>query len=248
MFLGWIRVDTIDKNENPRWHARAILQHPDDLSVQPQSEARNCSRESPCRLLNCPFDQYGSDFSRICLTMKDLRSEKAFLDEELLSNGTRMNIEQSLSLTMVESDGEKSGYESLNYISMKYPSMNQPILFDPRRAREQLPCLNLSSLSTQRDGDEPVGQQCYNHLITQFDDRIEFLLVNFDSDQHPMHLHGSYFHVIEQGLPILNRTTGLFQANNPNVQCDQHQVNCRCVSCTSNTQVVKDTIIVPSGG
>ena len=180
--------------------------------------------------------------------MKDLRSEKALLDEDLLSNGTRMNIEQALSLTMVESDGEKSGYESLNYVSMKYPSMNQPILFDPRRAREQNPCLNLSLQPNDQGEDEPVGQRCYNHLITQFNDRIEFLLVNFDSDQHPMHLHGSYFHVIEQGLPIINRTTGLFQANNPNVECDQHNVNCRCLTCTSNTQLIKDTIIVPSGG
>ena len=169
--------------------------------------------------------------------MQNMTTAQSYFDQELVSANASVTIKRSLSLTMVEPTDEKAGYESINYISMHYPALDQPILYIPKTAREKLPCSN----STE-------GEKCYNNIVANFNDIIEFLVVNYDSDQHPIHLHGSYFHVLEQGLSQLNQTTGVFLANNPNVECDDHEINCQCVNCTTNIRLVKDTMIVPSGG
>jgi FtsP/CotA-like multicopper oxidase with cupredoxin domain len=241
LFTGWIRVNTMDKNDNLRWKGRAILQIGNNTVTSPTSSPRNCSSQEPCRILNCPFTQYGSGLDSICLTMRNMTTDSAHLDKELLADTAHVAIKRSLSLTMVEPTDERAGYESINYMSMHYPSLDKPILYIPKTARETLPCSNLVQKTP------PVmGEKCYNNIVAQFDDIIEFLVVNHDSDQHPIHLHGSYFHVIEQGLSQLNETTGLSIADNPNVACNDEDVNCECVNCTTNTRLVKDTMLVPS--
>lgn len=245
----WIRVDTMDKKNNSRWHAQAILQYASTNGV-PTSERRVCSTSRPCRILNCPFSQYGPNESGIdnpfiCLTPLNISTHDDYLDHELLRETVPIAIKRTLSLTMVEGQDDRAGFESFNYVGLKYPSMNEPILHDPRRARELLPCSN-------QPLDAEHGEQCYQNIVAKYNDIIEILLVNHDDDQHPIHLHGSYFHIVEQGLAQLNTTTGEFMANNPNVICDEHAV-CTCNetagSCTSiNMRLVKDTVQIPKGG
>ena len=241
--IGWVRADTLDKNNNPRWHGRAILQIGNSSIINPISNPRSCSSQTPCRILNCPFTQYGPGSDVICLTMQNMTTNSAHLDQELLADTAQIAIKRSLSLTMVEPTDEKAGYESINYISMHYPSLDKPILYIPKTAREKLPCSNL-----MQKAPTVMGEKCYNNIVANFNDIIEFLVVNYDTDQHPIHLHGSYFHILEQGLSQLNETTGLSIADNPNVECDDNQVNCKCVNCTTNVRLVKDTMIVPSRG
>ena len=242
-FVGWIRVDTLDRNHNPRWHSRAILQLNDSFMGSPTSNRRNCTPQDPCHILNCPFSQYGSGLDVTCLTMQNMTTDATFYDADLVSDTTHVTIKRSLSLTAVEPTDEEAGYESINYISILYPRLDEPILYVPKMAREKLPCSSISDTTSS-----VKGQRCYHNIIAEYGDIIEFLIANYDSDQHPMHLHGSFFHVIEQGLSVLNQTTGLFMTNNPNVACDNEQINCACVNCTSNARLVKDTILVPSGG
>ena len=245
----WIRVDTMDKNNNTRWHGLAILQYA-TTNEMPTSERQNCSIFQPCRILNCPFNQYGpSDADKrtafICLTPLNMSTHEDHLDHDLLNEKTPINIRQTLSLTMVEGDDDRAGFESFNYIGMKYPSMAESILNNPRQARELLPCSNrLLNMNS--------GEKCYHTIVAQYNDVIEVLLVNHDDDQHPIHLHGSYFHIVEQGLAQLDTITGEVMANNPNVKCDEHAV-CVCnqtnANCTINSmRLVKDTVQVPKGG
>ena len=89
-------------------------------------------------------------------------------------------------------------------------------------------------------------------FVAKYNDTIEILLVNHDDDQHPIHLHGSYFHIVAQGLAPLNTTTGEAIANNPDVKCDKHAV-CICdqtsPACTKNNmRLVKDTVQLSKGG
>lgn len=233
----------MDKNNNPRWHGRAILQFGNDNTVEPMTTARNCSSQDPCYIFNCPFTQYGSALNTICVTMQNMTSHPDYIDKDLVSETTRVTIQKSLSLTAVEGTDEEAGFESINYRSMVYPMLEQPIIYNTRAAREKLPCTN-----SAREISEPQGQRCYHNIVAQYNDIIEFLIVNPDSDQHPIHMHGSFFHIIEQGLSVLNKTTGIFIANNPNVVCDEEDINCQCANCTINAHVVKDTMIVPSGG
>lgn len=256
--LGWIRVNTLDKNNNPRWHGRAILQFGNDNVTKPISNVRSCSSEDPCRILNCPFTQYGSDTSIICLTMQNMTTNSTHLDMDLLSDTANVTIRQSLQLTMVMATAQQAGYESINYIGMRYPSLDKPIIYMPQVARQKLPCsMNMSNtmpmpnmtmtttMATMRM--MMMGQKCYHNIVVQYNDIIELLVVNHDFDQHPIHLHGFSFHVIEQGLAELNKTTGQFIANNPNVVCDDEQILCTCVNCMTNTRLVKDTVQVPKG-
>lgn len=239
-------MNTLDKNNNPRWHGRAILQFGNDNATSPMSSSRNCSSQEPCRILSCPFTQYGSDSSSfICLTMQNMTTHLTHLDMDLLSDKTNVTVSRSLSLTMVMATAQQTGYESINYIGMLYPSLDKPILYIPQTAREKLPCSDMTGTMTMT---MMMVQKCYNNIVVQYDDIIEFLIVNHDFDQHPMHLHGFSFHVIEQGLAQLNKTSGQFIANNPNVVCDDEHVHCTCINCTVNTRLVKDTIQLPKGG
>lgn len=257
-------MNTLDKNNNPRWHGRAILQFGNDNVSNPTSSARKCSSQEPCRILNCPFTQYGSDPSLICLTMQNMTTHSTHLDMDLLSDRANITVKQSLSLTMVMATSQQSGYESINYIGMLYPALDKPILYMPEIARKKLPCANMADTTSTTTMSMPMpmsmsmttsmmmpmmmkGQKCYNNIVVQYNDIIEFLVINHDFDQHPMHLHGFSFHVIEQGLAQLNTTTGEFIANNPNVVCDDGHIQCTCVNCTANTKLVKDSIQLPKG-
>lgn len=240
----WIRIDTLDRNNNPRWHGKAILQYMVD-SVMPMTNQQNCTALRPCRILNCPFTQYGpNDSSSVCLTPQNISTHEDYLDQSLLNETIQVNVKQTLSLTMVDSNGERAGFESINYIGMKYPPMTEPILYNAQVAREQLPC---SGMRLDMSG----GEKCYHYVLAQFNDVVEFLLINFDYDHHPLHLHGSYFHIVEQGLAQLNTTTGQFLANNPNIECNDY-AECTCqqqnTTCTMPTmRLVKDTIQLPTG-
>lgn len=245
----WIRVDTMDRHNNTRWHALAILEYT-TTNDMPTTERQNCTVSQPCRILNCPFSQYGPNTTDqgnpfICLTPLDMTTHENYLDYDLINETTPMNIKQTLQLTSVENQDDHMGFESLNYIALKYPPMAEPILDNPRHARKLLPCSN-RSLSANS------GEKCYHNIVAQYNDTIEILLINHDDDQHPMHLHGSYFHIVEQGLAPLNTTTGLATENNPNVTCDKHavckcnQTNAACV--TNNMRLVKDTIQLSKGG
>ncbi|CAF1128703.1 unnamed protein product [Adineta steineri] len=245
----WIRVDTMDKHNNPRWHGLAILQYAPTNEI-PTTEPQHCTELQPCRILNCPFSQYGPNESNqgnpfICLTPSNITTHEDYIDYNLIDEKTPMAIKKTLSLTMAEHEDDQSGFESFNYVGMKYPSMTEHILNNPRLARELLPCSN-RLLHTES------GEKCYHNIVAQYNDTIELLLVNHDDDQHPLHLHGSYFHIVEQGLAQLNTSTGEFIANNPNVQCNEHAV-CICnqtnAACTTNNmRLVKDTIQLPKGG
>jgi FtsP/CotA-like multicopper oxidase with cupredoxin domain len=245
----WIRVDTMDKNNNIRWHGLAILQYA-ATNVMPTTTRQNCTVLQPCRILNCPFSQYGpSDTDNrtpfICRTPLNMSTHEDHLDLDLLNETIKINIKQTLQLTMVESQGDRAGFESFNYVGMKYPSMTEPILRNPQLARELLACSN-------RSLNVNSGEKCYHTIVAQYNDIIELLLVNHDDDQHPIHLHGSYFHIVEQGLALLNTTTGEIIADNPNVECDENAV-CECkqnnVICTvNNMRLVKDTVQLPKGG
>ncbi|CAF2850535.1 unnamed protein product [Rotaria sp. Silwood2] len=239
----WIRVDTMDKNNNPRWYARAILQYTHE-SRMPTTSQKNCTVLEQCRILNCPFSQYGSEPSFICLTPQNMSTHTDYLDLDLLNETINVNVKRTLSLNMVMGNEDRAGFESINYIGMQYPSMQEPILYNAQTARYLLPCSN-SRL------DMNTGERCYHFILAQFGDIIEFLLVNYDTHQHPMHLHGSYFHIVEQGLAQLNTTTGEFLDNNPNVECNDY-AECVCKAgstCTKNNmRLVKDTVQVPKGG
>ena len=139
----WIRVDTMDKNNNTRWHGLAILQYA-TTNEMPTSERQNCTVFQPCRILNCPFSQYGPSVTDkrspfICLTPLNISTHDNYLDHDLISEKTPITIKQTLSLTMVESENSQAGFESFNYIGLKYPSMTEPVLYNPRRARALLP-------------------------------------------------------------------------------------------------------------
>ena len=245
----WIRVDTMDKNNNTRWHGLAILQYA-ATNEMPTTKSRECTPLQPCRILNCPFSQYGPSnidggTPYVCLTPLNISTQEDHLDYDLLNEKIQINIKRTLLLTMVEGQDDRAGFESINYIGMKYPSMTEPILHNPQLARELLSC-------SDRSLDTNSGEKCYHTIVAQYNDIIELLLVNHDDDQHPIHLHGSYFHIVEQGLGQLNVTTGETIAHNPNVECDEHAV-CVCkqtnAMCTKNNmRLVKDTVQLPKGG
>ncbi|CAF2792024.1 unnamed protein product [Rotaria sp. Silwood2] len=245
----WIRVDTMDKNNNPRWHARAILQYMPSR-IMPTTEPRNCTIAQPCFILNCPFTQYGpkeddNAMSLICLTPQNITTHEYYLDRGLLDETVIPNVRKTLQMTMVTGTDERAAFESFNYIGMQYPPMDTPILYVAQHAREQFTCLN-------RSLDADTGDKCYHTVMARYNDIVEFLLVNHDDDQHPLHLHGSFFHIIEQGLASLNSTTGEFLANNANVDCNEH-AECKCTETAeackkNNMRLVKDTVQLPKGG
>ncbi|CAF4020025.1 unnamed protein product [Rotaria magnacalcarata] len=80
----------MDKNNNRRWHARAILQVGNNPQTRPTTLARTCSPQKPCYTLNCPFTQYGSDPNTICLTMHNMTTDPAHVDQELIADSTKV--------------------------------------------------------------------------------------------------------------------------------------------------------------
>ena len=278
----WIRAETMEINQNgqgPPYEslghvAEAILHYKQDgESPDPNADVpshryeeiknsatlRVCTKENPCKAVNCPFKKFHSSYNITCTNVDELRLLEPTPPGELPNanpNSQCRNCTHFINFNF-EGESQTSSVNGRNFILPSFPPQTQYNDF-----REKDTICNL----TADCNPSTLECSCVHVIDIPFNETVQmvFSSIGASPSAHPIHLHGHTFHVVAVGYPEYDNTTGYVKKRNSDISCAD--VNCTkegCVneSCTrpswktepmnftiNRRTIRKDTVMVPAGG
>ena len=275
----WIRAETLEVLPSGTEHsARAILMYGNvnDLdwttgySNVPERE-RPCSSESPCNVLNCPFENYPTEYNLNCISLTSLVGRTGTPESEIPRYPPDPNCTDCEHFLNFAFQGEDFD-SSVNSKSFELPplaystncyeyeeEMNDNVtntcnkcVINQNSTTGGCSCIDVVEVANQETYDPATEPQS---IALVFSSRSAFFA-------HPIHLHGHSYHVVYIGYGVYN-SEGQITDNSPDLECESglcanpgwsndsipqgvlnRTVNGRVVS----TAIRKDTIIIPPGG
>ncbi|XP_064605204.1 uncharacterized protein LOC135470287 [Liolophura sinensis] len=246
----WIRGETLEVGMN---HTLEAILHYDGapVNMDPTSQPANCTMDSMCVVVNCPFTYYPMEDYTKCITFDSLRSLEV-QKTPLKSDG--MFQEQFLNFAF---PGNKWTPGSINGIAYQQPVVSA--LTQPHEIDTQC---------TQDDCGEDKVCQCTWALPLHHAQTYQFVFLNMGSGKgwsHPIHMHGHSFYVLKMGYARYNETTAKLIGDNLDIDCrgnpDRTKSFCNNATWTNSSWLHgnvpdvelekpprKDTLIVPTGG
>ena len=278
----WIWAETLEDaitskstgfhNPISKHRAEAILHYTESSNsdVTMIIETRTCTPSSKCRVVNCPFAQYGN-------IMECINADQF---ESLLDHTIPQSI-YSPHKTLFYNfnfDGENStSGSSIDGINFRFP--NNPPLTEHKDFKDS------NDMCPRRGCDHSTITHCACTQVIDINDlprgsAVELVLTNrdavshLDGASHPVHLHGHYFYVVKMGYPVMD-TNGHFVTVNDDIECVKKPHNHPCphefitvekkrrklkqivqwrnvpedlTNAPHHSYAQKDTVIVPYGG
>ncbi|XP_060566453.1 uncharacterized protein LOC132725369 [Ruditapes philippinarum] len=245
----WIRGETLQK-DTPHF-ADAILRYVGAPAEEPTTTRHNCTSDSPCLVLNCPFTYYPAP-NTVCRTFDELRAKVT--DDPAPSYMPGKFKEYFLNFAF---PGITSYPGSVNGKTFDTPDVNP--LLQPKEWYS--PC------KSPECGDDRHCK-CTHALQIGNGDTVQMTFMNMGIGKgwsHPIHMHGHSFYVVKMGYGQYNATSAKIEADNIDVDCrggtDREKSFCNDATWSNaawlNGNVPgleldrpprKDTIIVPTGG
>ena len=262
----WIRAETLeaDLREGPPYEpirdhlAVAVLHYnhtgtkipvgPDYDNIP--NNSRVCTETSPCRAVNCPFENYQPSYYINCTNAYELKLFKKTPPAELPSE---KYDEQYFLNFGFENKYQTGTINARNFIPFKISPSIQP---------QDISNATLCNLTD----DCLHGCLCTHQINLKYDQtvRLVFSSAGISPDRrrfaHPVHLHGHEFHVVGTGYGKYNDTTGEVMTPTEEIVCKKNlstdnvcvfpkwrDVGGPKINLDQNT-IRKDTIIVPALG
>ena len=250
----WILAETLEHEftGNEEFHsplgehkAEGILQYninqESELPIQEPSRTWNCTRESPCRVINCPFASNGFTENVLnynCINVHEFESGPV---ESVPLSIRAPNIIDNTLFYNFDFYGEKStNASSVDGINFRYPA-------DP-------PVVDHERFEANKDDYICPGRGCPHRLLNpdvpfcacthQIDlssvhegDAVQIVISNINTlanngrlklgSSHSVHLHGHSFYVVKTGYPEYN-PDGTVAAFNRDLECIDVITNKEC--------------------
>ena len=279
----WIRAETLEMLEMPRTvsdgrpvHlAEAILHYtgasnPDPFTMYDNVDRRprQCTQQTKCIALNCPFKEFPSGYNTNCMAVSQLRNR---FSDKLPRIDNRDSNNLKFFNFGFEGQSFTSAINGRNFLSPASPYQTYLGEYD-LDVSDGRTCQSCNSETT------PASQpnQCTCTYVEKVlsssklnDDNdnsvmMVFSVVGFDTNRdfsHPVHLHGHSFYVVHIGYGTYS--DGVLQNNSMDVECDTPlcmnprwrngtpaavKVAMSSTGLLIDTAVRKDTVIVPAGG
>ncbi|XP_063411049.1 uncharacterized protein LOC134693965 [Mytilus trossulus] len=255
----WIRMEDMaakDTNEKPINMVKGygILRYSTASSDEPISLRTECTKDRPCRVINCLFGKFPEELNTYCVPMSSLKSSKS----EIKNNPVPLPVSKNdfqeffMNFHFTNLNNNPKAQSSINGIRMNLPA--SPLLVDSDSPDSSTSCdfQNCTSVCT-----------CTHMLNLKLGNVIQFVLINYEPTgfgrAHPVHMHGHRFHVMKIGFPEYNTTTGNLTRMNPDIKCNTLECNRaewadklwnygNVPGMNVDNPPIKDTIIVPWGG
>ena len=220
---------------------------PSDTIYDPVNNPK-CTTASPCFALNCPFEQFPSQYNITCVDLNNVQlrapqpipdtdvSESVFLNFGFWGIGTVLGSSINGRHFLFPPSPVTTQYSSLSSSNWKDQFCGYPRPYSEIRGRR---CTNMYTVSTQT---------------------VELVLLNyanpaplFAMQPHPVHLHGHHFRVVKIGYANCSDPNNCV---NPDIVCGNKYCDAG-VSWTKGTRpfnvsntkaATKDTIAIPAGG
>ena len=275
----WIRAETLEVLPSGTEHAgRAILTYGDSSDLDWTTgysniteRERQCTASSPCKVLNCPFEDYPSDvLDCVQLTsLIGLTGTPGYKPPRLPPDGNCTDCVHFLNFAF-----EGKGFDSsVNARSFDFPPKAYSTnCFESQQ--EQNDTTSNTCNNCQVDPNSQAGGcRCTQIVPIATRDRYtsgaeepESILFVFSSISaffaHPIHLHGHSFHVVYIGFGRYDPVTWHIQGYTTDIDCGTglcanpqwaNDIPLPVLARTENGRVVssairKDTIIIPAGG
>ena len=274
----WIRAETLEVLPPGTEHsARGILTYgnPSDLdwitaySNIPE-RVRECTANSPCKALNCPFENYPSSFYIQCIPFTSLERRTAVPDSDIPMYPPNQNCIDCNHFLNFAFQG-KNFDSSVNSNSMQLPQTAYATnCFQYEREKEDS-ITNTCNKCEVNVNSSTGGCRCV-HVVPiankeTFPSRepqsIAMVLSGFGAKfAHPIHLHGHSFHVVYVGYGKYN-STGQLTGLTDDIDCGtgelcvnpmwkqgipQEVLNRASNGRLLSSVIRKDTVIIPSYG
>ena len=206
---------------------------------------RKCTRKSPCRALNCPFQRYPPDVFITCIPVTDLQLLFPTQDE-VPSNDIQEENEYFFDFSF----RGMAGNAAISGRNFRFPSGS--LQTDPQQEIDM--CEN-GFIDCDANED-----QCICTRVIALNDpwaTVQFVITAIGDGgitYHPVHLHGHSFQVAGIFYGEYN-ASGHLVGTNPSVTChndprctDPGWTNTSQDGTVTNKTVRKDTIVVPAKG
>ena len=285
----WMRAETleIDRSEaGPPFRslghvAEAILHYkqngdsddPDDnvpskkyQEIKDKSPPIQCTKNDPCKAVNCPFGSFHPLYYITCTNVQSLRLLEPTPPDELPNanpkaprdcKGCRHFINFNF-----EGDSQTSAVNGRNFILPSFPpqTQNEEFLKKDTKCDLKADC-------------NPSTPECSCVHVIDIPHRetiqMVFSAIGAFHNAHPIHLHGHTFHVVHVGYPEYNKTNGFITNHNSDIYCDdidckeaeKPKEGCNVKRCTrprwktepmqfsiDSRTIRKDTVMLPAGG
>ena len=239
-------------------------------SIKRNSNARSCTADNRCKVVNCPFENFHPSYYTDCINIHQLSLLIPTPASEIpeaypnCDNGCQHFVNFHF-----EGDSGTSSVNGRNFILPPVPPVTQNEDFQNQAVQCHLPEIcNPSSLNCM----------CTQVLDIPYNKTVQLIFTSvgtFDIS-HPIHLHGHTFHVVKVGYPEYDESTGFIKKrmeggtiHNEDIACDDRTFcptvqtpGCNPDRCTSprwandtapymhidSKTIRKDTVIVPAGG
>ncbi|XP_067019270.1 uncharacterized protein [Acropora muricata] len=226
--------------------------------IKDNSPPKQCTRNVPCKAVNCPFQDFHPSYYIACVNVQSLRLLEPTPTDELPNANPGSNCKDCIHFINFnfEGDSETSAVNGRNFILPSFPPLTQ---------NEEFEKYDIKCNLTADCNPSTTECSCVHVIDIPQGETIQLVLTAIGAyhNAHPIHLHGHTFHVVHVGYPEYNGTTGFVGKHNSDVHCDD--IDCtkegcvkkRCTrpswkvpknfSIDSHT-VRKDTVMVPAGG
>ena len=215
-----------------------------------------CDAVTPCRVVNCPFENFHPSYYSHCINIGDFRLLLETPADELPSGDTPDN-EFFLNFNF-EAHSITSSINGKRFVSPPVPIQTQPQDF-----KEQATICDTAGSCNPSD----IHCWCTHVIEVGYNKVVQMVVSSVGLIQvaHPFHLHGHQFHILKVGYPSYSNATGFFASDNSDIHCPDHtctETNCFSPHCTQpswangvDPQLTidgktprKDTAVIPPGG
>ena len=265
----WIRARTLESDVTDptgppyplfQYETLAILHYSGTPEPTPldysdiQPHLRNCSEDTPCTAVNCPFQGFHESYHVDCVNVHDLKLLYPTPDHELPSREPDVQFIFNFAF---ENAQRTSTINGRNFIFPTAALQTQTGELD--RNKEKLEC-NL-------DDDCMDGCHCLHIHEIPYKKTARIVVSTVGSGtslrrrrfSHPVHLHGHSFHVVSIGYGTYEEATGLLNDSSKDLLCGNGSTNTFCIKPQWRNEselnftideytVRKDTVILPAGG
>ena len=260
----WIRAATLRTGrgfENPQpdgivWEVKAILNYDKtiDKKGDPNSRKRNCTSETPCKVLNCPWPAYRRDLfpNTRCVAVSELRLDSSRYEGDISKEREDVDVELFLNLLFLIG----SSINSRRMVMPRAPLFQEPSTWQlvpctQECAKTGCRCSNVVSLPANKT----VQLVIMSDIFAGFQ---EGTVPGSESKaHHPMHLHGHSFRVLKTAYPVVDNMTGKILDGNKDIVCNWREdrtcshpywISGSATELNFDNPPLKDTLLVPAMG